>query len=122
MTCPSCAADKHEECTGDMADPEIECRTVACDCLHDPALMQRNAKVADLLRRAADRFVADDLTGTMDCLRRILGILDPPRGKLVDLGARWRGHTAAEGAVREGPGKSSCVETAAGLPEWMDRK
>lgn len=71
--------------------------------------VKRDDRVAELLRRATERFGADDKTGTIDALRRALGILDPPtRG----------GATTAEDEAHEIPGVKSRDE----IPAWMEKK
>lgn len=119
MICLACVNDDHARC-GPVPHPDIEMQFLDCSCLHD-SKPEQDEKIRNLLLQAQRKFGADDRSGMTDALRRILGIVDPPRGKLIDLGARIRGATAtAEVAVREAPGKSS-HETAAGLPEWMER-
>jgi hypothetical protein len=73
--CDSCRRNEHNFCT-DVPHPDVEMTFVACDCLHDPILTQRDAQVTALLVAAQIAFGRGDDEATKTALRRCLAVLD----------------------------------------------
>jgi hypothetical protein len=91
MTCAPCQRGDHGECEP-VADPDREMLFTDCDCLCDPSL-QRNARVADLLRQARRWLAAERTDLCVEALQRAIALILPqPRpmrrlalvGKLPD--------------------------------------
>jgi hypothetical protein len=95
MTCAPCQRGDHGDCEP-VADPDREMLFTDCDCLCDPSL-QRNARVADLLRQARRWLAAERTDLCVEALQRAIALMLPQRPirRLALVGA---------------------------LPDWMKRK
>lgn len=96
--CASCQRGSHAHCHP-VPDSEIEMRFTPCTCLHDHGKVQGDAKVADLIRQMAKAHRQDQPALVAQAARKVIALLDPPKGKLVDASARFTQPAPAKGTT-----------------------
>lgn len=96
--CGDCRRGAHAHCAP-VPDADVEMRFTPCTCLHDHGKVQGDAKVADLIRQMARAHRQDCPALVVEAAQKVLALLDPKRGRLVDASARFTQPAPAKGST-----------------------
>lgn len=104
--CEACVRGDHELCR-DIPDLDVELRFHECRCLHDPALVDRDAQITALLVAAPIAFARGDDEAAGNALEQALFLMQP-----------WRAVASARRPLRLVKPSYAKV-SGEPIPEWM---